>query len=63
MHVRQQFVIFDQNSKAPLDYEIDFTKSDMLKLQIMGEGTCQIKVYGKNSKRNRLFRSRYFKRL
>jgi hypothetical protein len=50
VHVRQQFVIFDQNSKAPLDYEIDFTKSDMLKIQVIGNGICQIKVYGKIAK-------------
>ena len=31
----------------PTSYEIDFTRSDLLKIQISGEGTCSIKIYGK----------------
>ena len=50
MHVRQHFVIVNEDSQIPLNYEIDFTKSDMLKLQVIGDGTCEIKVYGKISK-------------
>ena len=47
MQIRQKYIIFDKPTQAPLLYEIDFTKSDLLKLQISGEGKCNIKVFGK----------------
>ena len=30
-----------------MPYEIDFTRSDLLKIQISGDGSCNIKIYGK----------------
>lgn len=46
MQIRQQYEIF-KNIDTPTSYEIDFTRSDILKIQVSGEGVCSIKVYGK----------------
>ena len=46
MQIRQQYEIF-KNINTPTSYEIDFTRSDILKIQVSGEGVCSIKVYGK----------------
>ena len=47
MQIRQRYTIFENPTNTPLPYEIDFTKSDLLKIQVSGDGTCNIKVYGK----------------
>lgn len=49
MQIRQQYKIFE-NTDTPLSYEIDFTRSDLLKIQLSGQGNCIIKIYGKLSK-------------
>ena len=46
MQIREQYEIF-KNINTPTSKEIDFTRSDLLKIQISGEGTCSIKIYGK----------------
>lgn len=50
MQIREQYNVF-KNTDTPLVYEIDFTRSDLLKIQIIGEGTCSIKVYGRLNKK------------
>lgn len=51
MQIRQKYIIFENPTTTPLPYELDFTRSDLLKIQISGDGDCSIKVYGKiNSK-------------
>ena len=47
MQIRQKYIIFDKPTTTPLSYEIDFTKSDLLKIQVSGNGECNITVYGK----------------
>jgi len=47
MQIRQKYIIFDKPTNTPLSYEIDFTKSDLLKIQVSGDGECDIKIYGK----------------
>lgn len=50
MQIRQKYVIFENPTDTPLPYEIDFTRSDLLKIQISGNGNCSIKIYGKINK-------------
>lgn len=50
MQIRQKYVIFEHPTNTPLPYEIDFTRSDLLKIQISGDGNCNIKIYGKINK-------------
>lgn len=45
MTIRETYTIFEKTS-TPLEYEMDFTRSNVLKLQISGEGICDIEVYG-----------------
>ena len=47
MQIRQKYTIFGNPVDTPLPYEIDFTKSDLLKVQVSGDGECDIKIYGK----------------
>lgn len=51
MQIREQFNIF-KNTNTPLVYEIDFTRSDILKIQISGDGSCSIKIYGRLDKKS-----------
>ena len=46
MQIREEFLVFE-NTNTPFDYEIDTLSSDLLKLQIVGEGDCLIKVLAK----------------
>ena len=47
MQIRQKYIIFDKPIDTPLPYIINFTRSDLLKIQISGDGNCEIKIYGK----------------
>jgi hypothetical protein len=47
MQIRQKFIVFKNPVDTPSPYEIDFTRSDLLKIQISGSGSCDIKIYGK----------------
>lgn len=47
MQIRQKYIVFENPTDTPLPYEIDFTRSDLLKIQISGDGNCSIKIYGK----------------
>ena len=47
MQVRQKYIVFKNPIDTPLPYEIDFTRSDLLKIQISGNGNCNIRIYGK----------------
>ena len=45
MTIRETYKIFEKTSTS-LEKEIDFTRSNVLKIQISGEGVCDIEVYG-----------------
>lgn len=47
MQIREKHIIFEKPTDIPLPYKIDFTRSDLLKIQISGDGNCSIKIYGK----------------
>ena len=47
MQIRQKYIIFDKPKNTPLPYIINFTRSDLLKIQVSGDGNCDIKIYGK----------------
>ena len=49
MQIREEYKIF-KDTNTPLDYEIDVLHSDMLKMQIVGEGNCEIEVLAKLTK-------------
>ena len=46
MKIREEYTIFE-NTNTPLNYEIDVLDSDMLKIQVVGEGECEIEISAK----------------
>ena len=43
MQIREEFLVFE-NTNTPLDYEIDTLSSDILKIQLIGTGQCEMEV-------------------